>query len=199
MKFLKQSTILKATKGKGRKQTLTEQVRALRRSGVTDAVAAIEAITIATQGPRSVVERAQKKLNTQLDALRLAEGRIGKDIVSAVGAGGAAAWLERELARSDTVMRLQRDLDQNQAMVSVTRPGNDLFKITALSLPGASLPPDLVVRLKQELGVTALERGKPVRPLPLPLSKPESVRLVRSAAKRVIEEHADVIRALADR
>ncbi len=54
-------------------------------------------------------------------------------------------------------------------------------------------------RLEQLFGVSVKLARDRVKPAVMPLDSPESRRIVKSAAKRVISEHADVIRALADR
>lgn len=54
-------------------------------------------------------------------------------------------------------------------------------------------------RLEQLLGVSVKLTRDRVKPAAMPLDSPESKRIVKSAARRVINEHAEVIRALADR
>lgn len=55
------------------------------------------------------------------------------------------------------------------------------------------------VMTRKLYGIELKPRGEPVRPIPIDLSGPEGERIVRSAVKRVLETHKDVIKALAKR
>lgn len=53
--------------------------------------------------------------------------------------------------------------------------------------------------MKKTYGVSLKPERKKVRPASMDLRSPEGRRVVLAAAKRVMNEHADVIRALATR
>jgi hypothetical protein len=114
----------------------------------------------------------------------------------------AMARIPRYLVKESAFERLQAAVTRSNEAFTAVRYHSPLTAAEKAmeDLPlHLELPESLMENLSKKYGVKILPRSEPVRPVTLPLSEPGSKRVVISAAKRVMETHLDVIKALANR
>ncbi|WP_198117486.1 hypothetical protein [Massilia rhizosphaerae] len=103
------------------------------------------------------------------------------------------AWKAAEDASS--LKRMQSEVERLNSFQRNTELANEFRR----DLKEVTLAQESLNALKDAYGVSAAIKRAVVPPLALPLTDPNSSRLVQNAVKRVMTTHADVIKALANR
>ena len=178
-----------------------EQVAAVYRPQITMAEAGLLAAKKLTAARDAIedADRAVRQLTTPPRALREVTAVMSR--VTAL-LEEARKWERPFGEHTSAFERLQAEIEKQNLLFGVDKPitHDTLSILTAVERAGKlALSESARERLKRDYGVAVADRTTKVAPVPLPLDAPERSRIVKSAAQRVIKEHASVIRALADR